>query len=137
MRFRNLIFINKKSKVIVLKRYLMKKNRMSKFKKIMKLKEIKLMIPTKKLKLIWMEWTKLMKKTWKEKKERNKSKLTQIIQIEPPKCRVCDQNLSNLVHNQIMDMKCRMIIMSILAECQPMIIPHLIKEGQLLNKHTI
>jgi hypothetical protein len=76
MRFRNLIFINKKSKVIVLKRYLMKKNRMSKFKKIMKLKEIKLMIPTKKLKLIWMEWTKLMKKTWKEKKERNKSKLT-------------------------------------------------------------
>ena len=78
MRFRSLIFINKKSKVIVLKRYLMKKNRMSKIKikKIMKLKEIKLMIPTKKLKLIWMEWTKLMKKTWKEKKERNKSKST-------------------------------------------------------------
>ena len=75
MRFRSLIFINKKSKVIVLKRYLMKKNRMSKikFKKIMK-KEIKLMIPTKKLKSIWMEWTKLMKKTWKEKKEKNKSK---------------------------------------------------------------
>ena len=78
MKYRNLIFINKKSKVIVLKRYLMKKNRMSKIKikKIMKLKEIKLMIPTKKLKLIWMEWTKLMKKTWKEKKERNKSKST-------------------------------------------------------------
>ena len=77
MKFRSLTFINKKRKVKVLKRYLMKKkNRMSKkikFKKIMK-KEIKLMIPTKKLKSIWMEWTKLMKKTWKEKKEKNKSK---------------------------------------------------------------
>lgn len=75
MKYRSLTFINKKRKVKVLKRYLMKKNRMSKikFKKIMK-KEIKLMIPTKKLKSIWMEWTKLMKKTWKEKKEKNKSK---------------------------------------------------------------
>lgn len=77
MRYRNLTFINKKNKVKVLKRYLMKKNRMSKIKikKIMK-KEINLMIPTKKLKLIWMEWTKLKKKTWKEKKEKNKSKST-------------------------------------------------------------
>jgi len=73
-----LTFINK----IKFKRLPMKyqKNRMRSKIKIMKMimmKEIiKLMTPTKKLKLIWKEWTKLTRKTWKEKSKNKMAKTT-------------------------------------------------------------
>ena len=69
MRSRILTFINK----IKYKRKYQKNRMRNKIKKTMK-EIIKLMTLTKKLKLIWREWTKPMRKTWKEIK--NKMVLT-------------------------------------------------------------
>ena len=72
MRYRNLIFINKINRAS--KRYQKTlKNRMRNKIKLTKKEIIKLTIPTKKLKLTWKEWTKLMRKTWSRSRNMNKN----------------------------------------------------------------